>query len=86
MGQGVVATNCGWVYQMNLEELRQWADIISALGSTGILAVFTLLFVRGDIVSKKTMETIVSQITENIVHKIDDLTRKSAQKDYRDSL
>jgi len=71
---------------MNLEELRQWADIISALGSTGILAVFTFLFVRGDIVSKRTMETIVSQITENIVHKIDDLTRKSAQKDYRDSL
>ena len=71
---------------MNLEELRQWADIVSALGSTGILAVFTFLFVRGDIVSKKTMETIVSQITENIVHKIDDLTRKAAPKDYRDSL
>ena len=76
----------GWGDQVNLVGLRQWADSISALGSTGILAVFTFLFVRGDIVSKRTMETIVSQITENIVHKIDDLTRKSAQKDYRDSL
>lgn len=75
------------MFTLNLDELRQWADIISALGSTGILAVFTFLFVRGDIVSKKTMETIVSQITENIVHKIEDISHKPpARKDYQDRL
>lgn len=71
----------------NLENLKQWADIISALGSTGILALFTILFVRGDIISRKTMETIVENITKNIITKIDTLERRAPSRPRdRDSL
>ena len=49
-----------------LEVVKAWADVVSSLGVTGILAVFIVLFFRGEILSKRSVETIISNVTMQI--------------------
>jgi hypothetical protein len=45
-----------------LETIKAWADVISSVGVTGVLAGFLWLFYKGEILSKKSVETIIANM------------------------
>jgi len=49
-----------------LSELQLLTGIGQNITVAGVLVVFVFLFIRGDVVSKKTVETIVSSVMEKI--------------------
>lgn len=56
-----------------LNEVQAWVSIFSDLGTIGFLAVFLFLFVKGEIISRNTVNIIIEQVTTKILDHIDGL-------------
>lgn len=54
-----------------MNEVQAWVSILSDLGTIGFLAVFLFLFVKGEIISRNTMNIIIEQVTTKILDHID---------------
>ncbi len=55
---------------MDSESVTFILDVINAGGSLGVFSIFLYLFVRGDIISKKTMDEIVESLMSEVAARI----------------
>jgi hypothetical protein len=53
-----------------VEELKNFAEIINAVGSVGILGIIAALFIRGDLLSRKTVDEIIERLLAEISVKL----------------
>lgn len=61
-------------------DLQMILDAINALGSMGVLVVFAVLFVRGEIISRKVLDEIIARITSEVMARtiaaVDDIVER----------
>lgn len=66
--------------------MEDWTVIQSVLTGSGaalvVLTAFSWFFVRGDIVSKKTYERIVTDMSNHLTQKITENTRKVVKEEF----
>lgn len=66
--------------------MEDWTVIQSVLTGSGaalvVLTAFSLFFIRGDIVSKKTYERIVTDMSNHLTQKITENTRKVVKEEF----
>lgn len=61
-------------------DLQMILDAINALGSMGVLVVFAVLFVRGEIISRKVLDEIIARLTSEVMARtiaaVDDIVER----------
>lgn len=63
-----------------LSDLERFAQIVSALGPTTILGLLAFLFWRGDLISAKSLESIIKGVAAEIVRQLRDELRDEQPK------
>jgi hypothetical protein len=67
-----------------MAEVEAIVKIVSAVGAIGVLTWLVILLTRGDLVSSKTVNEIITRVTSEIVTKIQDKLIDHERQSQRD--
>ena len=68
-----------------LEAVKAWTDVISSVGVIGVMAFFLAMFYRGDILSRKSVETIIKNMSLQIKEYFRDELKDALDDNPKDS-
>ena len=72
-----------------MEDIKSFAEIINAVGSIGILGIIAYLFIRGELLSRKTVdeiiERLISEISVRLTTAVDDIMERRL-KEFREEV
>jgi len=61
-------------------DLQMFLDAVNALGSMGVLVVFSILFIRGEVISRKVLDEIIARLTSEVMARtiaaVDDIVER----------